>query len=351
MKWINKPQICSHLAEEKSKMRNRGKRGGRRVGCIVCGRLNVQSYWCSLWCVMLDAFAWVTLARIHPQLFLCLVISQAQDDAVAPPSSGALMFPPWNIWLVLVLPCSHCDHWWRRVGCSYTCSVYIFHMCPFFLRRVQLVGRWQSQGAVCIHFTKCSSAHLDVSCFSLLPLTCCMLSSVCYTFLCRLCVFFVFRVFSLGVTFVFCWEAVLTWCFFLFFPRLISASSSLVHLGRSFGASLSWPVTLVTRWTSALLISARGRCWWASWTRIARDCDTITTARTRWHSWPRENQPLDLSAKAGVLFTVCPFICMPESRVWSMWSKWRKHACSHCFVKLISFADYIVIVSINRLDQ
>lgn len=39
-------QICFHLAEEKSKMRNRGKRGGRRVGCIVCGRLTVQSYWC-----------------------------------------------------------------------------------------------------------------------------------------------------------------------------------------------------------------------------------------------------------------------------------------------------------------
>lgn len=34
-------QVCFYLAEEKSKMRNRGKRGGRRVGCIVCGRLTV----------------------------------------------------------------------------------------------------------------------------------------------------------------------------------------------------------------------------------------------------------------------------------------------------------------------
>lgn len=33
-----------------------------------------------------------------------------------------------------------------------------------------------------------------------------------------------------------------------------------VHLGRSSGASLSWPVTLATRWTSAPSISARGRC-------------------------------------------------------------------------------------------
>jgi hypothetical protein len=32
-------QICFYLAEEKSKMMNRGERGGRRVGCIVCGRL------------------------------------------------------------------------------------------------------------------------------------------------------------------------------------------------------------------------------------------------------------------------------------------------------------------------
>lgn len=31
-------QICFHLAEEKSKMRIRGQAGGRRVGCIVCGR-------------------------------------------------------------------------------------------------------------------------------------------------------------------------------------------------------------------------------------------------------------------------------------------------------------------------
>lgn len=202
VKWINKPQICSHLAEEKSKMRNRGKRGGRRVGCIVCGRLNVQSYWCSLWCVMLDAFAWVTLARIHPQLFLCLVISQAQDDAVAAPSSRALMFPPWNIWLVLVLPCSHCDHWWRRVGCSYTCSVYIF-ICAHFSWDVcsLLVGDRAKVESASIS----QSAHplIWMSPASLLLLTCCMLSSVCYTFLCRLCLFFVFRVFSLGVTFVF----------------------------------------------------------------------------------------------------------------------------------------------------
>lgn len=31
-------QTCFHLAEEKSKMRIRGQTGGRRVGCIVCGR-------------------------------------------------------------------------------------------------------------------------------------------------------------------------------------------------------------------------------------------------------------------------------------------------------------------------
>lgn len=65
-----------------------------------------------------------------------------------------------------------------------------------------------------------------------------------------------------------------------------------VHLGRSFGASLSWPVTLVTRWTSVPLISAQGRCWWASWTRTARDCAMITTTRTRWEKQARDEQPL-----------------------------------------------------------
>lgn len=298
VKWINKPQICSHLAEEKSKMRNRGKRGGRRVGCIVCGRLNVQSYWCSLWCVMLDAFAWVTLARIHPQLFLCLVISQAQDDAAAAPSSGALMFPPWNIWLVLVLPCSHCDHWWRRVGCSYTCSVYIF-ICAHF--------SWDVCSLLVGDRAKVESASISQSAHPLIwmspaSLCCCWLVAccrLCVTLFCVVSVCFLSFVFSVSVWPLFLLRGSANLFFFFFFPCLISASSSLVHLGRSFGASLSWPVTLVTRWTSALLISARGRCWWASWTRIARDCDTITTARTRWHSWPRENQPLDLSAKAG----------------------------------------------------
>lgn len=41
---------------------------------------------------------------------------------------------------------------------------------------------------------------------------------------------------------------------------LMSPPATLVHLGRSFGASLSWPVTSATRWTSALLIFARGKC-------------------------------------------------------------------------------------------
>lgn len=198
VKWINKPQICSHLAEEKSKMRNRGKRGGRRVGCIVCGRLNVQSYWCSLWCVMLDAFAWVTLARIHPQLFLCLVISQAQDDAVAAPSSRALMFPPWNIWLVLVLPCSHCDHWWRRVGCSYTCSVYIF-ICAHF--------SWDVCSLLVGDRAKVESASISQSAHPLIwmspaSLCCCWLVAcrrLCVTLFCVVSVCFLSFVFSVSV--------------------------------------------------------------------------------------------------------------------------------------------------------
>lgn len=230
-------------------------------------------------------------------------------------------------------------------------------MCPFFLRRVQLVSRWQSQGGVCIHFTKCSSAHLDVSCFSLLLLTCCMLSSVCYTFLSPgvVSVCFLSFVFSVSVWPLFLLRGSANMVFFFFFPRLISASSSLVHLGRSFGASLSWPVTLVTRWTSALLISARGRCWWASWTRIARDCDTITTARTRWHSWPHKNQTLDLSAKAGsrivfYLLSALLSACQnPECEVCDL--SGRRTRAATAFVKLISFADYMVLVSINRLDQ
>lgn len=62
----------------------------------------------------------------------------------------------------------------------------------------------------------------------------------------------------------------------------LSSTDPPVHLGRSFGASLSWPVTLVTRWTSAPSTSARGRCWWASWTRTGRGCAMTTTTRTRW---------------------------------------------------------------------
>lgn len=34
--------VCSHLAEEKNTMRSKGKTGGRRVVCIVCGRLPVH---------------------------------------------------------------------------------------------------------------------------------------------------------------------------------------------------------------------------------------------------------------------------------------------------------------------
>lgn len=217
VKWINKPQICSHLAEEKSKMRNRGKRGGRRVGCIVCGRLNVQSYWCSLWCVMLDAFAWVTLARIHPQLFLCLVISQAQDDAVAAPSSRAVMFPPWNIWLVLVLPCSHCDHWWRRVGCSYTCSVYIF-ICAHF--------SWDVCSLLVGDRAKVESASISQSAHPLIwmspaSLCCCWLVAccrLCVTLFCVVSVCFLSFVFSVSVWPLFLLRGSANLFFFFFLP-------------------------------------------------------------------------------------------------------------------------------------
>ena len=81
---------------------------------------------------------------------------------------------------------------------------------------------------------------------------------------------------------------------------LVSPSAPSVHLGRSFGASLSWPVTLVTRWTSARLIFAQGRCWWASWTRTARDCDMTTTARTRWDGRKRYSR-----RPAGHIYSFC----------------------------------------------
>lgn len=117
-------------------------------------------------------------------------------------------------------------------------------------------------------------ANLNVHCFCLL-LTCCMLWSWFVFCLVCVCVFVLVLYLRLWVFYPFFCE-VITMILFL-------ASAYLsVHLGRSFEASPSWHVTLVTRWTSAPSTSVRGRCSWANWTRTVRDCGMTTTTRTRW---------------------------------------------------------------------
>lgn len=74
LKCIN-ARLVFYLAEEKSKMRNRGKRGGRRVGCIACGRLTVPSYRCSCAVLLDQTFAWVNWhVSAHGSSFCCSLL-------------------------------------------------------------------------------------------------------------------------------------------------------------------------------------------------------------------------------------------------------------------------------------
>ena len=147
-------------------------------------------------------------------------------------------------------------------------------------------------------------------CFCL-PLTCCMSWALLVVLLSAVYVFEVWPVSFISLCLqhrsvfsadVFCSDQ------FVFIRRDCSITVSShpdpssplpVHLGRNFGASLSWPVTLVTRWTSAPSTSARGRCWWASWTRTVRDCDTTTTTRTRWDETLTVASPLTVKRNWG----------------------------------------------------
>lgn len=70
LKCINVRPVF-YLAEEKSKMRNRGKRGGRRVGCIVCGRLTVPSYPVPVLCARSDICMSYWHVSAHGSPFCC----------------------------------------------------------------------------------------------------------------------------------------------------------------------------------------------------------------------------------------------------------------------------------------
>lgn len=285
LKCLN-ARLVFYLAEEKSKMRNRGKRGGRRVGCIVCGRLTVPSLPLLLCCVLDQTFAWV--AGTNPargSSFFLLLIAQAQTCCLLPHVGPRPFILVRH--LVNLLAFAMFTSWSLS-------SPGLFQAEGFFKSAISVLGVWsvlqpcggggsgESSGAsvrYCIHFTMWSFqsfANLNVHCFCLL-LTCCMLWS-----------WFVFCLVCVCVCLF--WSCVfVSWVFYpFFFMRLITmilflASACLsVHLGRSFEASPSWHVTLVTRWTSAPSTSARGRCSWANWTRTARDCGMTTTTRTRW---------------------------------------------------------------------
>lgn len=112
--------------------------------------------------------------------------------------------------------------------------------------------------------------------------------------------------------------------------RFLASSCLSVHLGRSFEASPSWHVTLVTRWTSAPSTFARGRCSWANWTRTVRDCGMTTTTRTRWDEDAADllTQQLCITPETQMNFSTCSAFfffnksknCLKSSRANPTWT-------------------------------
>lgn len=98
LKCIN-ARLVFYLAEEKSKMRNRGKRGGRRVGCIVCGRLTVPSYRCYCAVLLDQTFAWVT--GTYPPTVLPFVAHCSGSNILLLPHVGLQRFIWWDIWWIV----------------------------------------------------------------------------------------------------------------------------------------------------------------------------------------------------------------------------------------------------------
>lgn len=70
-------------------MRNRGKRGGRRVGCIVCGRLTVQSL---LVLTVVCDVRYICMSYEHVSTHSSLLVIVQTKDSVAP-HVDLIMFP------------------------------------------------------------------------------------------------------------------------------------------------------------------------------------------------------------------------------------------------------------------